>query len=203
MKQVESGASTVQWGAHLEPGADQIFQSNNTVEIHMAVSQHVLDDIRMLRKQEYRKVYPAMDLDNDVLDNQAITLYTRNAAGEIDSTARLCSEGAHPLPEHEYLSEYHEKGQRLIEWGRFIIVNHERSRLKAYYRTVYTLATRLGFDVVIMLMKPRNISLHQSLMGLRIIERDTGITYGGEATLAVVAWELQSTKKEFFKWIQK
>lgn len=203
MGQSQVAAPLADWETHQCSHGERIFHTDNPIEIQMAISNHVLDDIKVLRKQEYRHVYPTMDLDNDVLDEQSITLYTRNAAGDIDSTARLCTEGEHPLPQHEYLGEYHQQGQRLIEWGRFVIVSHERSRLKAYYRTVYTLATRLGFDAVIMLMKPRNISLHQSLMGLRIIKQDTGINYGGQVSLACVAWELKSTKPEFFQWVQK
>ena len=181
-----------------EPG-----QQTAPVALQLAVSGTELDEIIKLRKSSYASVYPSMDLDNDVLDEQAIILFTRNGAGGIDSTARLSLEGRHPLPEHEYLAEYHEKGRKLMEWGRFVIENHERRLLKAYYRAVYTLGMHLWIDAVIMAMKPRNISMHQSLMGLRILAADTGVTYGGKHSLACVSWELSSTQPEFFKWIQE
>lgn len=181
----------------------EISNKKENIEIQLAVSSGVLEEIRELRKKQYATVYPAMDLDCDELDEQALILYTRSNTGLIDSTARLSVEGKYPLPEHEYLGEYRDREFRLMEWGRFIIVSHDRRRLKAYYRTVFNLATNLGFDAVIMAMKPRNISLHQSLMGLRILEADTGVTYGGNCSLACVSWELKSTKPEFFKWIKE
>jgi hypothetical protein len=174
-----------------------------SVEIQLAVTANERKEVIELRKRQYASVYPSMDLDNDVLDEQALTLYTRNASGVVDSTARLSFEGKYPLPEHEFLHEYHDQGKRLMEWGRFAIVRHERRVLKAYYRAVYNLANSLGVHAVIMAMKPRNISLHQALLGIRILESDTGETYGGQCSLACVSWELQSTRPEFFRWIEE
>ena len=187
----------------MQKNTTQSTRRSEPVEIQLALTALEHSEIVELRKQQYASVYPSMNLDDDVLDEQALMLYTRNDLGKVDSTARLSLEGKYPLPESEFLGEYHEQGKRLMEWGRFVIVRHERQLLKAYYRAVYKLALCLGVHAVIMAMKPRNISLHQSLMGIRILESDTGVTYGGQCSLACVSWELESTRPEFFKWIQE
>lgn len=177
--------------------------SKQIIDIRVVTDQRTLQEVRDLRKYKYRYVYPDMDLDNDVLDSQALILYTRNTHGRVDSTARLSVDGLHEFPESQYLEEYRSNGYRMMEWGRFAILNQNRKLLKSYYRAVYHLATQLNYDAVIMAMKPRNIAMHQSLIGLRILEEDTKVTYGGPHSLACVSWELDSTKERFFKWIQE
>lgn len=172
-------------------------------DIRVAIDAVTFAEIRELRKREYRDVYPDMDLDNDELDLQAITLYSRNADGEINSTARLSVDGPCPLPEQDYLESYRADGKRLMEWGRFIIVGGNRKLLKNYYRAVHTIASRLGYDVIVMAMQPGHLSLHSSLLGLRILKEKTGVTYGGPHDLSCVAWELENTQPGFFKWINK
>jgi hypothetical protein len=174
-----------------------------SVEIKVAIDTETQNEIIALRKRKYRNIYPEMDLDNDILDEFGITLYTRDTHGQINSTARLGVGGPVELPEDRFLQHYREQGFRLIEWGRFIIDDGDYALLRRYYQAVYTLSKRLGFDAVVMAMKPKDISLHQRLIGVRVLEKDMGISYGGPFSLACVVWELANTKPKFFSWMNK
>lgn len=179
----------------------RVNQEKHWSDICISVDSPTLNEIRKLRKKEYRDIYPTMDLDNDVLDESALTLYTRNNRGEINSTARLAVDGPHGFPEDDFLEDYREQGKRMVEWGRFIIVGHDRKLLRSYYRTVFNLALNLNVDAIVMAMKPKDIKLHKRLVGLKTICPDMGINYGGPHSLACVVWEIEKTKKRFFKWI--
>ena len=172
-------------------------------DIRVAIDCPTLLEIKQLRKRQYQEIYPDMDLENDQLDQCAITLFTRNAAGEINSTARLSMDGPLGLPEDEHLKNYRKSGKRLMEWGRFIIVDGSTVLLKRYYEAIFALASCLGVDAVVMAMKPKDISLHQRLLGIKIIKQDMGVSYGGPYSLACVVWELNLTDASFFTWIQK
>ncbi len=177
--------------------------SQTPVDVRIAIDSVTLGEIKMLRKRRYRNIYPSMDLDGDALDQHAITLFTRNEAGRINSTARLGVGGPVGLPEDKFLDEYRATGKKLIEWGRFIIEEGDIVLLKRYYEAVFTISTQLGFDSVVMAMKPKDISLHRRLIGVKVIKDDMKITYGGPFSLACVVWELDETKPTFFKWINK
>jgi len=163
--------------------------------------ESTLDRVRDLRKRTLGNVYPDMDLDNDPLDSQALILYTENGLGEVNSTARLSFDGDLPLPEEDFLSEYRSKNWRLCEWGRFAIEDGGRSLLKTYYHSIYLIASRMQCDAIVMAMKPKDIELHQRIIGLRIAEQNMQITYGGMHSLACVLWVLKDTKPRFYKWL--
>lgn len=172
-------------------------------DVMVAIDEATMAEIRRLRKRQYRDIYPDMDLDNDLLDDHSITLYTRGLQGQINSTARLGFDGPVGLPEDEFLQAYRSRGFRLVEWGRFIIENGDKALLKRYYETVFTLSRRMGFDAVVMAMKPKDISLHQRLIGVDVVQDDMNINYGGPYSLACVVWDLASTKNSFFNWLNR
>lgn len=170
-------------------------------DICIAIDAVTFDEVRCLRKDAYKDIYPEMDLDNDMLDNHAITLYTRNERGEMNSTARLTLDGPGGLPEDQFLSSYRKEKKRLIEWGRFIIVDGNISLLKKYYESVFSIATNLNCDSIVMAMKPKDIPFHERLTGVNIVKKDMKITYGGPYSLACVVWDITDTKDAFFNWI--
>ena len=172
-------------------------------DICVAVDATTFEEIRQLRKHAYRTIYPTMDLDNDLLDGNAITLYTRNAFGRLNSTARLALDGPRGLPEDRFLSKYRAGKKRLIEWGRFIINEGNTGLLKKYYESVFRISSQLDCDSIIMAMKPKDIAFHKRLIGVKVIAQDMEITYGGPYRLACVAWEITNTKQTFFNWIGK
>ncbi len=172
-------------------------------DIRVAIDVQTLDEIKALRKKHYREIYPDMELDNDELDQHGLVLYTRDSTGAIVSTARLAHDGPDGLPEEQHLRAHRARGIRLVEWGRFIIASKEPALLQRYYQSVYTLSVNMGFDAIVMAMKPKDVSLHQRLMGLEVVAEDTGVTYGGPYSLACVIWDLTSTKPQFFEWLRR
>lgn len=173
---------------------------NNHMEL--AVESETIEEIKRFRKVHYKDIYPNMDLDNDVLDECALTLYTRDSSGQISSTARLSVDGPYGLPQDPYLAEYRESGACLMELGRFLINKGNPGLAKDYYRTFFSIAHNLQMDAIVMSMQPNHIGFHQKLMGMgiRVIAEDTE-TYGGPYSLACVVWEIKATSPRFFSWI--
>ncbi|MFK8080282.1 MAG: hypothetical protein AB8B97_08360 [Granulosicoccus sp.] len=182
-------------------GVDRLPEKKDRADISIALDPVVVDEIRKFRKREYQPVYPGMDLDNDVLDRQALILYSRNISGDINSTARLSFDGPHPLPEEKYLRDYRRSGQRVMELGRFVSKRGGLQLLKNYYRAFYSVAQRTGCDVIVMAMQPGHIRFHERKMGVNILQLETGVTYGGKHNLACVAWEIKKTQPQFHQWI--
>ncbi|OED35000.1 hypothetical protein AB833_31580 [Chromatiales bacterium (ex Bugula neritina AB1)] len=172
-----------------------------TWDVSIAADNTTMNEIRKFRREGYKDIYPTMDLDNDYFDRSSLVFYTRGENHSINSTGRLSIDSGQPFPQEIYLSEYRSKGWSLMEWGRFIIDESRTSLLKRYYQALYSVAMQLGGDAIVMSMQPRHIRFHQNRMGIRILERDTGETYGGKVSLACVVWELKHTQKPFFDWI--
>ena len=174
--------------------------SGVTNYIGIVIDSKTREEVKRFRKKHYKEIYPDMDLDNDVLDDSALTLYTRDKIGRVSSTARLSVDGSYGLPQDRYLTEYRERGVRLMELGRFIINEGNLGLLKDYYRAFFSIAQNLQSDVIVMSMQPHHISFHQKLMGVHVIAENTE-TYGGPYSLACVVWELNATSRKFFTWI--
>lgn len=170
-------------------------------DIGIAIDSVTREEIRRLRKKYYRDIYPDMDLDNDQLDLSAITLYTRNLKGEVNSTARLTVDGPVGFPQEQCLKQYRNEGKHLMELGRFVIADSGLNLLKTYYQAFYSIARNLQIDSIVMSMKPKDIAFHQRLLNVNVISRDTGITYGGPISLACVVWDLARTSDKFFDWL--
>ena len=173
-------------------------------DIERVQDEETLRQVRALRRRAYRRVYPAIDVDEDAYDAAALVLFARSVDGRIGSTARLVIDGPLGLPEDAWfpprVAAWRREGVRLMELGRFVVEDGGPSLLKAYYRAFYTAAKQHRVDIVLMAMKPKDVSLHQRLMGARLLESDMGVSYGGATSLACMAWELQSTTAHFFQW---
>lgn len=172
----------------------------NKNEIALVVDGETRAEVKRFRKEHFKSIYPLMDLDNDVLDDSALTFYTRDCHGEIDSTARLTADGPMGFPQEAYLQEYRERGVRMMELGRFIIKNRSRGLEKSYYRSFFRVARSLQCDAIVMSMQPHHIGFHQRMVGLRVLAENT-VSYGGPFSLACVIWELDSTTPKFFNWL--
>ncbi|MBU0499552.1 MAG: hypothetical protein KJ558_06895 [Gammaproteobacteria bacterium] len=173
--------------------------------LQMVTSLEELNEVRALRAAEYKAIYPSIDVYADDYDDTAIVFYTRDSQGQVNSTARLAIDGPLGLPEDSYfppeVAEFRRQGKRLEELGRFVIRNGSPSLLKAYYSAFYRTAVTLKADFVLMAMKPKDVTLHQRLMGARLLSPDIGASYGGPYSLACVAWEIAQTKPGFFDWV--
>lgn len=173
--------------------------------LRMVTDHEELYEVRELRAAEYKAVYPSIDVHADDFDDAAIVFYTRDGQGQVNSTARLVIDGPLGLPEDRFfppeVAEYRREGKRLEELGRFIIRDGNRSLLKTYYQTFYLVSEALKVDVVLMAMKPKDVALHQRVMGARLLSPNIGVSYGGPYSLACVAWEIAQTKPRFFDWV--
>ncbi|NQZ13030.1 MAG: hypothetical protein HRT35_38280, partial [Algicola sp.] len=104
---------------------------------------------------------------------------------------------------------YREQPLTTLQLGRFIIDQQkageqktdESAVLKDYFRLFYQFSKQLGFDVVVGLIKQKDIGFHQKLLGAKILCPDPQIDYGSEHTFAVAAWELDNLKPRFLNWI--
>ena len=177
-------------------------QAKVKYDICIAIDSETLEEVKELRKKVYwgKGVYPNMELDIDELDNFAITLFTRNAAGIVNSTARLVIDGGSiGFPQEEFLSEYRQTNTQLIELGRLIIDVDNIELLKAYYRAFYRMAINLQCTAIVMSIKRKDVRLHKRLVDLKILAEDTE-NYGGKNKLDTAIWIISKTKDKFFKW---
>lgn len=173
--------------------------------LQVVTNQQELNEVRELRAAEYKIIYPSIDVHNDNYDYSAIIFYARDQLGEVSSTARLVVDGEEGLPEDSYfppeVSEYRRQRKRLMEFGRFVIHEGTYQLLKAYYRAFYDTAKQLKTDIILIAVKPKDIDFHLRLTGAKLLSTDIGVTYGGENSLACVAWEIENTAARFFDWV--
>jgi len=173
--------------------------------IQVVTNQSELNEVRELRALEYKTHYPSINVHNDIYDASAIIYYSRNQHGHVNSTARLVIDGASGLPEDKFfpprVTEYRYQDKYLMELGRFIIRDSSPPLLKAYYKAFYDTALAHMVDVILMAMKPKDVSFHQRLIGAELLSSDINVTYGGAYSLTCVAWEISKTKPRFFDWI--
>ncbi|MEJ1378977.1 MAG: hypothetical protein RPU32_13570 [Candidatus Sedimenticola sp. (ex Thyasira tokunagai)] len=171
--------------------------------IQVVENHEELQKVRELRAAVYQKIYPALDVHDDPHDESAVILYSEDCNGRLISTARLAVDGAIGLPEDSYfppeVNNYRRQGKCLLELGRLINQGGDKQLLKAYFWAIYNTAQDLEGDVILMAIKPKDISFYQRL-GATLLAADMGVTYGGKHTLACLAWEIKHTKKFFFDW---
>ena len=161
-------------------------------------------EVRQLREDAYRAIYPSINVYRDSYDHSAIIFYSRDQDGKMQSTARLVVDGLHGLPEDPYfpqqVTEYRRQGKRLMEFGRFVIQQGNVRLLKSYYRTFYETAKQQQTDIILIALKPKDINFHQRVTGATLLSPDIGVSYGGRTPLACVAWNIERTCPRFFRW---
>ncbi len=168
--------------------------------IYLSTTKKELDKIVAFRKQHYKSIYPTMNLDTEPLDFFSLNFYSQDSNNDsVTGVARLALETPFGFPQDPYLAEYR-KGKRLMEFGRFIVQPSNSALLKNFYAVIYECARELGYNAIIMAMKPKDIPFHKRLMDLQVISQDTGVSYGGAISLSCVSWELDRTTQKFFAW---
>jgi len=176
-------------------------RNEHLTDFRIVGNQAELMAVRELRIRKLRPEYPEMSFNRDQLDYQSLIFYTVDANNKPVSTARLVVNGAVALPQDRFLTPYYQAGWKFFEWSRFAIDEGNRPLLKSYYRAVYLLAKHMGFDAIVMSMKPKDIKLHQRLLNIHVVEADMQLSYGGKHALACVVWELGLTDSRFYKWV--
>ena len=169
-------------------------------------SHEELSRVWNFRKHEYKTFFKDIDVfEDDPYDNDALIIYTEDSQKNITSTGRLTFDGFTGLPQDpvfpDEVDEYRLRSLRLVELGRFIILDNNLALLKAYYEAFYTISIAYNVHTIMMAMRQKDISFHEHMMGAKVLSGNMGITFGSEHTFACVAWELKKTKPKFFKWL--
>lgn len=173
-------------------------------------SPNILRQIWQARQFVYNKIYPdVITFSQDLHDAQSCVIYTRNAADNISSTARIAFNIA-PLgiPEKKLvpalIEQLNQEHKVFAELGRFVIDDEARGVLKNYYRTFYQLGIQQGIDTYIMFVRPKWVNFYRRLMKANIVA-ELDETFGSDSTYVVMTWHLQDTTARFFSWsgIQK
>lgn len=172
--------------------------------LRLARSEAELANACQLRKQEYSKLYPSVQVStDDPFHEHAYVVYSCDDEGEVRSTASFIVDSDIGLPEDRLfpaeVSQYRKSRKRLMEIGRFVI-RDQQSLVKQYYRAAYEVAVRKGIDIILIVIRQQHIPLHRKLIGARLLAEDVGESFGSNYTFCCLAWAIQETKPEFFKW---
>ena len=160
------------------------------------------------RDREYARRYPAIQLGvDDRFDNSAVTFYTRAADGEINGTARLVLDSKHGLPEESVLARYarlwRQRGERLAEFGRFVIDDGRLSLVRHYYASIYHTCQFLEVDRLVLLVRQKELAFYQKRVGASVLCEDTGLTFGSDHRFAALSWSIATTGSRFLDWLRE
>ncbi len=174
--------------------------------IRIVTNSEDYNRVIQFRHQHMKRYFPdILRPSHDPFDEKAVILYTEDSQGQVSSTARLVFDSEDGLPDEPVLSSHlshsRSKGESLVELGRFINQDKEKTLVKSYYRAFYYLSRAMRVDQVVMVMRQRNINFHVKKIGAKLLCADTGVTFGSEYRFAVVSWQLQATKARFLKWL--
>ena len=183
-----------------------MIKANPPKPIKLANSPQELSRVWDFRKHQYKTFFKDIDtFEDDPYDEDALIFYTEDSQNNIVSTGRLTFDGFTGLPQDPVfpaeVDEYRQQSLRLVELGRFIILEKNLALLKAYYEAFYTISVAYNVHTIMMAMRQKDISFHQHMMGAKVLSDNIGVTFGSKHTFACVAWELKNTKPRFFKWL--
>ena len=169
-------------------------------------TEEELYGVNELCRATYKTLYPDIsEFHNNPFDKQAHILFTKDPSGKYTSMARLVIDSSLGLPEDPYfpidIQKYREQGIKLMEFGRFIILDGNPELLKEFYKAVYLIAKAEGVGAIIMAMRAHHVGFHHHKIGAFLLSPDMNLTYGGKHSLACVSWELSATKDRFFDWV--
>ncbi len=144
--------------------------------------------------------------DNDPYLYNSITAYSEDAQGKVISTASIALGTDGVLPEehlfHDSAEAYRMLGESPVQIGRFIIDSNAcKNHLKWYMKLFYLYPMSIGRKVVFGLVKDKDVSLHETKFGAKILVRDTQITYGGQHNFAVAMWPLEKLNHRYYRFI--
>jgi SAM-dependent methyltransferase len=193
----------------LQAKAKSICHSLNS-KIKLANNKGVHQRILAFTKARYKTCFPAITLDSKqhYIANSFV-FYSEDTQGNITATASLMVDSSNGFSEEQLFNKdikhYRQQGLNSLQIGRFVIGQQHNSNgeivtLKDYFSLFYQFSKQLGFDVVIGLIKQKDVAFHQKLLGAKILCLDTQVDYDGEHTFAVSAWQLDELKPRFFKW---
>lgn len=175
----------------------------------LAKTQPELDNITTFKTSYYNA-----DRENvrafhdDGLDHYAYVIYGTNGQGEITSTSRLLLDHGQGFPEEDSLPEsvaaLRKAGKKLAELGRLLITDDKGNNLRIHYKLTHAVANILGIDIVLIVMKQRNIPSHKKIMAVEILSMDMGQSWDDEqAPLCLIAWDVKAPQPKFQQWVNR
>lgn len=195
--------------ALLQVKAKKVHQSYHS-HIKLADSSESHERVLAFIKARYQSYFPAIALDSaQHYVANSFVFYSEDSQGHITSTASLMVDSASGFSEEHLFKQdiehYRQQGLKSLQIGRFIIESHqnndETATLKDYFKLFYLFSVQMNFDVVVGLIKQKDIALHQKRLGAKILCPNSQINYGGEHLFAVASWQLNTLKARFFDWI--
>ena len=175
--------------------------------LFLAKSSKDLLKIKAFKKSYCQDDRPGVSaFHDDGFDAQSHVLFGTDTEQNITSTARLLLDSEKGFPEEkilpESISQLRADGKKLAELGRLVILDDKVSLLRLYYKAVYEIAVLEGVDVVLIVMKKKNVSSHTKIMAVNILSEDMGVSWDEEeAELCLLAWDIKSAQPLFHRWI--
>lgn len=170
--------------------------------LKLVTTQQEANAIYQLCKNSYQTVYPKHKVyRDDPYDMQAYICYAKGKDDEITSTARFTLDSPIGLPTEKFfppeVDMYRQLGHKLMEVGRFSSSEKCINLVKAYYSAVYHVAKAENVDVIIIVVKDKDVAMHHNLLGAYLLSDDLNIDNGGKYKMSCVAWEVKHTKQRF------
>lgn len=180
-------------------------------ELQLVKTIDELENLQAFRKSYCDDDRPGVkEFHNDGQDEQSYVLYGTDENGTLTSSARLLPDTEKGFPEEHLLPEsvhtMRKEGKKLAELGRLVITEGKANLLRQYYKAIYDIATLENIDVVLIVMKQRNISSHKKIMAVTVLtDENMGFSWDEEqAPLCLMAWDIKAKQpKLFYKWIDR
>lgn len=175
----------------------------------LAKTQLELDNIIAFKTRYYTADRESVRaFHDDGLDQYAYVIYGTNDQGEITSTSRILLDHGQGFPEEASLPDsvvtMRKDGKRLAELGRLLITDDKGNNLRIHYKLTQVIAIILGIDIVLIVMKQRNIPSHKKIMAVEILSMAMGQSWDEEqAPLCLIAWDVKATQPKFQQWVNR
>lgn len=176
----------------------------------LANTEHELQKIRRFKENYCADDRPGVkEFHDDGMDEHAYVMYAANIQGEITSTARLLLDTQAGFPEEQHLPasvhDMRKSGKRLAELGRLVITEDSKlNMLRLYYKGGFEIAMIEDIDVVLIVMKQRNLPSHRKMMAVEVLSMNMGRSWDAEqGDLCLVAWHVKAEQPKFHQWIDR
>jgi hypothetical protein len=215
MEQIDT---TLAYASEEPENISWVFQPTHKLMRHSLLAKDLPNPIKVVQtaqeEQElyelwveaYKDIYPDYEVRrHDPQNSQAHILYSRNQSGKVTSSIRLTIDSPLGMPSGEYyppeVDRYRKNGNKLMEFGRLVSNEGSLQLLRFYYQSIYLVAKAENIDVVVMVLKQKDVPFHQRLLGAHTLLEDVGMPVGGEHKMSCAVWEIKQTKPYFFKWV--
>jgi len=171
-------------------------------------------DFELQKIINFKKGYYQGNRDNikafhdDGANNKVYVLFGKDVSNNITSTARLIFDSESGFPEEEILpnsvKEMRVSGKKIAELGRLVITENKVKMLRLYYKSIFNIAKFHSIDVVLIIMKTKNIRSHKKIMAITVLSNEMGNSWDdNQEELSLVAWDMKSKQPKFNKWISR